>query len=237
MYTRPQEVNAMLDLVSDQCERITSRFLEPACGTGNFLLEILRRKLAVVRKAYKRSQVEYERNAVSAVGSIYGIELLPDNVEQCRTRLFELVEREYRTLFKRHAKPRFLRTIHYILTLNIVHGDALEMTAKTQFTLPESLPPSLKALAQEAIIFPHWSFVSDNLLKRHDYLFDRLVNHGGQKCGKKAQKSALTPSRQNRQADLFSDEAVVQDDDPSRSFFQYPPTHYLEIADAYPIEP
>ena len=75
VFTAEREVNAMLDLVKQETERIDSRFLEPACGTGNFLVEVLRRKLAVVDKNYKKSQLDYERYAVLAVSSLYGIDL------------------------------------------------------------------------------------------------------------------------------------------------------------------
>ena len=66
VLTGKREVNAMLDLVKQETERIESRFLEPACGTGNFLVEILRRKLSLVDSRYRRSQLEWERNAVLA---------------------------------------------------------------------------------------------------------------------------------------------------------------------------
>ena len=84
VYTAEREVNAMLDLVKQETERMESRFLEPACGTGNFLVEILERKLRIVESRYSKSQLEYERNAVLAVSSIYGIDILEDNVAECR---------------------------------------------------------------------------------------------------------------------------------------------------------
>ena len=61
VFTAEREVNAMLDLVKQETERIDSRFLEPACGDGNFLAEILRRKLAVVKARYKNNIADYER--------------------------------------------------------------------------------------------------------------------------------------------------------------------------------
>src|SRR5512139_4180031 len=88
VYTDKREVNAMLDLVKQETERIESRFLEPACGTGNFLSAILERKLAVVEKRYGKSQLDFERYAVLAISSIYGIDILEDNVRQCRHRLY-----------------------------------------------------------------------------------------------------------------------------------------------------
>ena len=80
VYTSEREVNAMLDLVKQETERIDSRFLEPACGTGNFLTEILARKLRVVESRYRKSQLEYERASIQAISSIYGIDILEDNV-------------------------------------------------------------------------------------------------------------------------------------------------------------
>src|SRR6266550_630135 len=95
VLTAKREVNAMLDLVKHETERIDSRFLEPACGNGNFLTEILERKLAVVEKRYGRSQLDFERYAVLAVSSIYGIDKLEENVTTCRQRLFEIFDRIY----------------------------------------------------------------------------------------------------------------------------------------------
>jgi len=83
VFTQEREVNAMLDLVKNETDRIESRFLEPACGDGNFLAPILERKLAIVKKKYRSSQNEFERMAFLAVSSIYGVELLLDNVEVC----------------------------------------------------------------------------------------------------------------------------------------------------------
>jgi SAM-dependent methyltransferase len=103
VFTGQREVNAMLDLARQETQRIESRFLEPACGNGNFLAEILERKLAVVEKRYRKSQLEYERYAVLAVSSVYGIDILGDNVQHCRERLFGLFESHYIRLFKERA--------------------------------------------------------------------------------------------------------------------------------------
>ena len=62
VFTPEKEVNAMLDLVENEIERIDSRFLEPACGDGNFLIQILRRKIYVVEKRYSKEQIDFERN-------------------------------------------------------------------------------------------------------------------------------------------------------------------------------
>ena len=95
VFTSQREVNAMLDMVKHETQRIDSRFLEPACGTGNFLAEILSRKLDVVEGRYRQSPVELERYTLLAVTSIYGIDLLLDNVTQCRRRLLEIVKTKF----------------------------------------------------------------------------------------------------------------------------------------------
>ena len=161
--TGEREVNAMLDLVKQETERIDSRFLEPACGTGNFLIEVLRRKLRVVEARYRKSQVEYERYAILAVSSLYGIDILEDNAEECRKRLFEVFDASYTRLFKKKAKEQCRETARYILKRNIVHGDALSLK-----TVGENPRP---------IIFSEWSFVNGSLLKRRDFAFHELVNH------------------------------------------------------------
>ena len=106
VLTSNREVNAMLDLVKQETERIESRFLEPACGNGNFLTAILERKLEVVEKRYGKSQVEYERYAILAVSSIYGIDILEDNIQQCRHRLFGVFEWNYSRLFKEQSQEQ-----------------------------------------------------------------------------------------------------------------------------------
>ena len=103
VFTAEREVNAMLDLVKQETERIDSTFLEPACGTGNFLVEILRRKLAVVKKNYyprRGSCHDYELYAMKAVMSIYGVDLLQDNVDACQDRLFQIFDDEYTAVCK-----------------------------------------------------------------------------------------------------------------------------------------
>lgn len=161
VYTNPREVNAMLDLVRQETERIDSRFLEPACGTGNFLTEILRRKLAVVEGRYRRSQVEYERYAVLAVSSIYGIDILHDNVVACRGRLQTIFDEAYGRLFGAAAREDCRRTAAFILARNIIHGDAL--TLKTVGDDPRP------------IVFSEWSFITRSQMQRRDFTFRELL--------------------------------------------------------------
>ena len=160
VFTNEREVNAMLDLVKHETERIDSRFLEPACGNGNFLAEVLRRKLNVVDQRYSKSQIEWERYAVIAVSSIYGVDILEDNAQECRERLFKIFDERYTTLFKDKCKDECRRSIKFLFGRNILWGDALD------FTNPETKQP---------IIFSEWSAVNGSMLKRRDYMFKFLV--------------------------------------------------------------
>lgn len=114
VFTAEREVKAMCDLVKDETERLDSRFLEPACGDGNFLVEILSRKLAVLKKQYKKSPSDYEKYSVVAVGSIYGVELLQDNAERCRHRLFEIWNKEYTAVCKKECSDEFREVIKFL---------------------------------------------------------------------------------------------------------------------------
>src|SRR5438128_11984 len=127
VYTAKREVTAMLDLVNQETTRIDSRFLEPACGKGNFLTEILERKLRVVASRYGKSRLEYERYAVLAVSSVYGIDILADNVAKCRQRLFEVFNQHYTAHFKSSATDECRDAVKFILERNILHGDALSL--------------------------------------------------------------------------------------------------------------
>ena len=118
VFTSEREVNAMLDLVKQETERIDSRFLEPACGDGNFLAEILRRKLAMVKRKYRKSPDDYEKNAVLAATSIYGVDILQDNAEACRKRMFEIWDREYRSVLKKKINEDCREAVRFIFSLN-----------------------------------------------------------------------------------------------------------------------
>ncbi|MFQ1049377.1 hypothetical protein ACIRXL_04645 [Avibacterium paragallinarum] len=189
VYTREQEVNAMLDLVKLQTQSLAATFLEPACGTGNFLIEILRRKLAVAAENYqikgKRgkhiappSQLSYERDLILAVSSIYGIELLKDNVQACRQRLFDFAATEYARLFPHSQKTACLEAIECLLHFNIVWGNALTMEVEApRQTIPlEGLVSEEdKERSKKAIIFYQWSFITDRKIKRVPFIYWGLV--------------------------------------------------------------
>ena len=165
VFTNEREVNAMLDMVKQETERIDSRFLEPACGDGNFLSEVLRRKLDVVDSRYKRSPREWEKYCFVAVGSVYGVELLHDNAAACRDRLYSIVEERYQRVVKRGPNPDFLDAIGFVLERNILNGNAL----------------SLKAVDEdgndtdEPIVFSEWSVVTGDRVKRRDFRLDEML--------------------------------------------------------------
>lgn len=184
VFTNDREVNAMLDLVKHETERIESTFLEPACGNGNFLAEVLRRKLTVIDDRYSKSQFEWERYAVIAVSSIYGVDILEDNAIECRERLFKIFNERYTSLFKDKCKEDCRRSIKYLFNRNILWGDALD------FTNP---------ITKNPIIFSEWKPINGTLIKRKDFMFQFLVEQSFQ----------LTMFDENNNAQYFDKE--IQD--------------------------
>lgn len=159
VFTAEREVNAMLDLVKQETERIDSRFLEPACGDGNFLAEILRRKLAVVKSRYGKNPDDYERYAVIAITSIYGVDILQDNVDECRSRMFSIFDEQYKANCKRTVNDETRDAVRYILRHNILCGNALDMKTSTG----------------EPIIFSEWSAVNGCMIKCRDFRLDHML--------------------------------------------------------------
>ena len=156
VFTNPREVNAMLDLVRDESFRLDSRFLEPACGDGNFLIEILRRKLSLLKDI--KSPTEWEFQSLIAVGSCYGIELLEDNADACRLRLFTEMREQ---MGKKKCTQGYEESLRYMLRKNIVCGDAL--TYRTADGKP--------------ITFCEWTPIAGSMqFSRRDFQFDFLVN-------------------------------------------------------------
>lgn len=166
VYTAEREVKAMCDLVSDECSRIDSRFLEPACGDGNFLAEILTRKLATVKKKYKKSVIDYEKNALLAVSSIYGVDILADNVAACRERLLKMWRKEYKAVVKTAYSEDTEKSVRFILSKNIVCGNALTLMCVDENGIDTDTP----------IIFSEWAFIMGANMQRQDFTFSKLLN-------------------------------------------------------------
>lgn len=165
VFTAEREVKAMCDLVKDETERIDSRFLEPACGDGNFLAEIFKRKLAVVRKKYGKSPLDYERNSLFAASSIYGVDILQDNVTACRARMFEIWNKEYTAVCKKECDDLTREAVRFILSRNIVCGNALTLKCVDENGND----------TDEPIIFSEWAFITGSMLQRSDYTFAELL--------------------------------------------------------------
>ena len=165
VFTAEREVKAMCDLVKDETERIDSRFLEPACGDGNFLAEILKRKLAVVRKKYAKSPLDYEKNSLLAASSIYGVDILQDNVIACRARMFDIWNREYTAVCKKECDDQTREAVRFILSRNIVCGNALTLKCVDENGND----------TDEPIIFSEWAFITGSMLQRSDYTFAELL--------------------------------------------------------------
>lgn len=155
VFTPAWLVEAMLDVVKGETERIDSRFLEPACGSGNFLVQILRRKLAAVEVKYGKSDFEKRHYALFAVMCIYGIELLPDNIADCRANMLEILA-DYLELEDSDA---LYRAASYVLSQNLVHGDALKM----------------RTWDGQPITFAEWGCLGKGKFQRRDFRLDVLT--------------------------------------------------------------
>ena len=155
VFTPAWMVDAMLDLVKGETERIDSRFLEPACGNGNFLVHILRRKLAAVEFKFGRSAFEKQHYALLALMCTYGVELLADNIAECRANMLELLA-DYLIL---KESDDLYRAASYVLLQNLVHGDA--MTMRTSDGGP--------------ITFAEWGYLGKGKFQRRDFRFEALT--------------------------------------------------------------
>lgn len=145
----------MLDLVKEESERIDSRFLEPACGSGNFLIKVLQRKLTSVELKFGKSEFEKRQYALLSVMCIYGIELLLDNIAECRANMLEILA-EYMRIDK---EDDLYVAASYVLLQNLIQGDAL----------------SMKAHSGEPITFAEWAYIGKGKFNRRDFRLDVLT--------------------------------------------------------------
>ena len=148
-------VDDMLDLVKNESTRIESRFLESACGTGNFLKTVLERKLGAVRAKYGKSKFETRHYALLAVMSIYGIELLEDNIKECREELLSV----YSRFLGIDQESPWYKAATKALIVNIIQGDALTLTTTNG----------------KPMKFPEWGYLGSGKYQRRDFQFDALT--------------------------------------------------------------
>ena len=219
VFTAEREVKAMCDLVADECLRIDSRFLEPACGDGNFLAEILTRKLSTVKQKYKKSAYDYERNAILALTSIYGVDILADNAESCRERLFTLWNEEYTANCGAEANDETRNAARFILEKNIICGNALSMMCVDE---------NQQDTAQ-FITFTEWSFpANDARIKRREFRLDVLLRENDDESNYQAQFSIFgddAMDTENWMIDPITNETVP------RPIREYPPIHYRRLVE------
>ena len=202
VFTPAWMVEAMLDLVKGEAERIDSRFLEPACGDGNFLVPVLRRKLAAVELKYGQSDFERRNYALLALMCVYGIELLPDNIKECRGNLLEVFS-EYLNL-----KPTddLYRAASYVLSQNLVHGDAMKMLAW------DGSP----------ITFAEWAYLWKGRFKRRDFSLKSLTQMSSLRTVDPA-----SDMEGRNQSELF---AQIASHDVFQPTKDYPPMTVAELA-------
>lgn len=209
VFTNEREVNAMLDLVKDESFNVESTFLEPACGDGNFLEVILRRKLSVVKDKYSKYIPDYEKYAIVAVSSIYGVDILSDNVAACVERLHSVFCDEYDSVCKKQASGRIKAVAFYILKKNILCGDAL--------TLLQS--------DKTPIVFAEWKMVTGSKIKRRDFTLSKILEA-------ESYNSQLADDGGD-QLSLFGtlDEDIKKEiyDSVNKPIKEYPLTNYWEL--------
>jgi hypothetical protein len=179
VFTPAWMVEAMLDLVKDETERIDSRFLEPACGSGNFLVRILQRKLAAVELKFGKSDFERRHYSLLALMCTYGIELLDDNIAECRANMLEILA-DY---LKIDESDELYRAAFYVLSQNLVHGDALTMRTHNG-------PP---------ISFAEWGYLGKGKFQRRDFSLKNLARSSafgseGSLFGRDGQHEIFTPT-------------------------------------------
>ena len=209
VFTPPFIVEQMLDLVSDKVRHIQSRFLEPACGDGNFLTAILHQRLAQIDRKYRRNQPEWEIHAFFAVSSLYGIELLADNVVHCRRHLLHVFRVHYEdnhpkfwTADKHARNNQFFQAVRFVIYCNIVQGNALTMCRTTGAGVEMPAP----------IIFSEWNTYQNNQIIRKEWVYQNLVNNNQQQSFRQPETLLVSENQQNdllaennRQGDLFAD--------------------------------
>ena len=155
VFTPGWLVQKMLDLVKGETERIDSRFLEPACGNGNFLVPILERKLAAVELKYGKSNFEKRHHALQALTCCYGVELLVDNIIECRANMLEI----FAAYLKLNMDDELYRAAYHVLSLNLIHGDAMTM----------------KGADGSPIMVAEWGYLGRGKFQRRDFRLDVLT--------------------------------------------------------------
>ncbi len=233
VLTARREVEAMLDLVKQETERIESRFLEPACGNGNFLIAILERKLSVIerklvrqekhlKKAEKRPGWKaplYEPDSLLALSSIYGIDILQDSIDAAKERLLTYFTESYQRIVEKEIPQEVFAAAKFILDKNILLGDAIN--PQKDVTVPGV--PGL-----DQIIFTEWSRIGNDF-KRREFRYSTMYLDGAETAGASAASDDLFAGDKSAAHDVFKTDTgnEIMKPTPVRDF---PLTHYTKIA-------
>ena len=202
VFTPDWLVEAMLDLVKSECERIDSRFLESACGSGNFLVKILQRKLAAVELKYGKSDFERKNFALFALMCIYGIELLPDNIAECRANLLEI----FAGYLNLQSSDDLYRAAFYVLSQNLIHGDAMKMRTHDD----------------QPITFAEWGYLGKGRFQRRDFSLQSLAMMSNLRRMQPAEEASHL-----QQGEMFADIASNEVFEPTQD---YPPMKVGDLA-------
>lgn len=218
VFTAEREVKAMCDLVGTQCDNVDATFLEPACGDGNFLSEILARKLARVKKDAKSDNIAWEWLSVRAIASLYGVDIMQDNVEECRQRLFDNWNKKYKSDCKKKCNEETQATVRYILSKNIVCGNAL-----TMMCVDENQQDT-----DEYITFSEFKTCGRTyMLKRRDYRLDVLLK-ANEKPKNRGQLSLLS---NNDDIYNYLEINPVTNEYMPKALREFAPLHYRRLSE------
>lgn len=211
----------MLNLpgVKEACEDILTTFLEPAAGEGAFLVVILERKLDIVAKKYSNNLSQYENFSLLALSTIYGIELLEDNAQNCTMNMFQIYYEKYRIQVERHNErplnKKVLDSAKLIIASNISQGNFL-----TRMT-PSDNP----------IIFNEWTAINlsskTKAIKviRTEYTLDEIYNKVTKEQGAMVD---ITKKVVIEQLSFF-DESINYEEDRNIVKLRYTPSKIIDV--------
>jgi hypothetical protein len=175
VFTPAWVVNDMLNLLPEEVWEVGKTFLEPACGEGAFLIEIIKRKLEII---YTENQTEWEWLAAIATSSIYGIEILEDNIANCRKNVLQVFSKFYNAKFPKTQDEEVIKTIQFLLEKNIIQGNALTYRKC-------AISCGNKCNKCELILFSEWTPLENYQLKRKDYSYEGVIKASEQKNANK----------------------------------------------------
>ena len=163
VFTADREINAMLDLVKPEASNINSTFLEPSCGDGDFLAKILSRKLESVFRTAGKNDADCEYLATRAFSTIYGIDIMEDNIKESRERLFNRFFVRFVNHYKRQPSKICQDSIRFILSQNIQCGNTLSCRTKDD----------------NPLMITKWTFDDRNGLTISIFDYAEMVKSGG----------------------------------------------------------